>query len=672
MSNPLSRVFRGRAARKQDAAAKASIAPDGLTVTEFPSRITSLLRLYGVSGSYGAIYATQPNVRIVVDTIAREGAELNLKMYQRDERGDSLPSGRILIMDHPMMELLDEPTPGESTYRFWYSLFADISIYDIAFWLKIRQGRRIRALVRVPPANITPERDPITQRVVRWRAADGSTIATDDLVVFWGYDPQAGHGNVPPMATLRRLLADEAAAAANREGMWANALRKDGIIEQHIDAPKMSDEAIESYLIDLEDALSGAAGSGRPAILQPGHSWKDVTWSPQEMEWLEARKLSRVEAAAAFHMPAKMVNADGDPDEATLKVFYKKTLRPLLNRVESEIEAQLLPEFDLVKSVRRSRYVEFNLDAKLRGSFEEIAQIGATAVGGPVVTLNEWRARLNLPPLPDGDAIMVPLNTVRGGGPQASPRSPTETPAAGLEPVGTTPGGGSAGLRSAQEESVEEVLQAHERRVQARKSRDEQAEFLKSQRERLEQQHSEALERHFERQDAATKGRGMKRSRWDRELADDLFAVLYPGVAAVGTGVGKQVGVDFDQERTGPYLREKANATAKAINDKTEEHLNAGVDREIVYGKERRDKLAASLATFTVGWAVREVANQSGRQMKKTWLTTSRNPRSSHAAVDGETVMIWEEFGNGLMYPGDGDLGPEEAANCRCIMIVEN
>lgn len=54
----------------------------------------------------------------------------------------------------------------------------------------------------------------------------------------------------------------------------------------------------------------------------------------------------------------------------------------------------------------------------------------------------------------------------------------------------------------------------------------------------------------------------------------------------------------------------------------------------------------------------------------KTWLTTSRNPRDSHGRIAGDTTGISQEFGNGLMYPGDGNQGPEEVANCRCVMTI--
>lgn len=59
-------------------------------------------------------------------------------------------------------------------------------------------------------------------------------------------------------------------------------------------------------------------------------------------------------------------------------------------------------------------YVEFNLDEKLRASFEEKAAITTQAVGGPWMTRNEARAQNNLPAVDGGDELLIPLNTSIG------------------------------------------------------------------------------------------------------------------------------------------------------------------------------------------------------------------------------------------------------------------
>lgn len=61
-----------------------------------------------------------------------------------------------------------------------------------------------------------------------------------------------------------------------------------------------------------------------------------------------------------------------------------------------------------------------------------------------------------------------------------------------------------------------------------------------------------------------------------------------------------------------------------------------------------------------------------GIEMQKQWMATHDNrTRHSHRDIDGETVGIEEEFGNGLMFPADPDGPPEEVYNCRCTLVAK-
>ena len=150
-------------------------------------------------------------------------------------------------------------------------------------------------------------------------------------------------------------------------------------------------------------------------------TWKQSTFNAQESEYLAGRKLTREECARAYHIPLPMV---GILDNATFsnikeqhKNLYQDCLGPWLAMIEDEISLQLLPDFEDIEGV----YIEFNIQEKLQGSFEEQVQSLQSAVGRPWMTPDEARARFNMPSL-GGDAaqLATPLNVLIGG--QASPR----------------------------------------------------------------------------------------------------------------------------------------------------------------------------------------------------------------------------------------------------------
>jgi HK97 family phage portal protein len=635
-------------------------------------------------------------VRTVVDAIAREVADLESpKMYEKIPRSADLPSDRVEIPDHDMAALLCEPDPTTDPYIFWFSVAADIEIYDRAILLKVRSGTEgpPDALVRIPPSNLMPHRDQPWGPIIYWQDAQGKRYDPKNLMVFWGYDPQQNHASISSMETLRLLLSDEDEAQRTHRAMWAQSLRKDGVIQQHVDSSKMSDPARQSFLIDVADSLAGTAGTGFPLMLEPGMQWVDSSWSPKEMEYIGARKLNRVEVAAAFHVSPNFVAADGPPDQDALNHFYRTGLPPRLRRIESTVRSQLLPDFIMSRNLRKLYYVEFNLDRKLRGSFEEQMAILATSAGGPIVTVNEARARLNLPPIEGGDLIFVPLNSIRAGGPQGAPGAPVQTPATpagNIEPTGTTPGGGSTqqtsasaadkdvyimGLKAPQvveallspdATSVEELVRDFDAKRASSDRVNSQLAFVREQRVRYELLANDAMLKFLKRQkEALSDGDGfktMRRSRWDKELADEIFGVMYLAATTTGEGVSSGLGWEFSDGLPMTVIKNFSDELAKSFNNTTE------IDPANAFEDGRALSLATQISTAAIGWAVSEVADQAverGKDAASTWHTTSKD---AHQEMDGRTVTAGLSFKSGLAYPGD-PLSNEEAT-CTCVITV--
>ena len=141
-------------------------------------------------------------------------------------------------------------------------------------------------------------------------------------------------------------------------------------------------------------------------------------FSPHDAMDLEGRTLSAIETAAAWHIAPELVGArQGNYSNVReyRQMLYRDSLGPYITAWEGALNAQLVPDV----SDGRRLYVEANVEAKLRGSFEEQASIMQSATGGPWLTGNEARALQKRSPLPGGDELIVPLNVVEGG--QASP-----------------------------------------------------------------------------------------------------------------------------------------------------------------------------------------------------------------------------------------------------------
>lgn len=618
-----------------------------------------------VAYEYAEIWRRQPQVRTVVGFLARNIAQLGLHAFRRDSDTD-----RQRLADHPLVRLLARPNPvGKVTrYRLIEQLVSDLAIYDDAYWAKVRASAEapVGALVRLPPARTWPIGE-------SWLAVEkyevrGNTgrleIPADQVVHFHGYNPDDQRVGDSPMQALRGLLIEEYEANLSRQQMWRNGARASGFITRPANAPKWSDGARRRFKSEFADVYTGdGPDAGGTPILEDGMTYTQAGMDPKAAQYIEARKLTREEVAAAYYIAPPLV---GILEHATYsnireqhKQLYQDTLGPWLTGIEQDIELQLLPDLDPAGADDRV-YVEFNIAEKLKGSFEEQAAQLQTAVGAPYMTRNEARARQNLPHIDGADELIVPLNVLEGG--LASPRD-TAPPA----------GDGKA---------------VRPRRKSVRfKARGDAA---------AEAKHRELMVGFFRRQAAAVlsaAGAKAHRSaltktsldevfdidRWNRELAADLFKLAVSTARAVAELVLRALGLDpdgYDEPRTTEFLMSWSERVAKATNGATRDQVAAALEADDpteelqhvfeVAETSRAEQSATTQVTALSGFASTEaVKQQAGDTATKTWIT-GENPRPSHAAMDGVTVGIDDKFPNGLMWPADAAGDVDEVAGCNC------
>jgi HK97 family phage portal protein len=396
-------------------------------------RMANAPMAYGYGNEYAAIYAAQPNVRTMVDFLARNFAQLGYHVFRRVSDTD-----RVRLPQHELAQWLEHPNPYTTRYRLCEGLLADLGIYFNAYWLKVRNdgaAQRV-GLVRLPPAEVAVEGGLLPSAFV-WTSSTSSRtmdLAPSEVVYFNGYNPLNAIMGLSPLDTLRGLLREAYASQAQREAYWRHGSRMDGVIERPKDAPRWTTVQKQEWRAQWQ-ARSTTVGT--TPVLEDGMTFKAVSYNARDSEYVAARKLSREECAAAYHIPQTMV---GILDHATLnnvneqhKQLYADTLGPWLKMVQEEIARQLLPDCVDTTNI----YGEFNIAEKLKGSFEEQTSSLRVAVGRPFMTANEARARLNLPHLDDPSADAL---AAQQGGPAAPPLEESVPPSsAAAEATVTAP-----------------------------------------------------------------------------------------------------------------------------------------------------------------------------------------------------------------------------------------
>lgn len=365
---------------------------------------SSTLQTYGGQHlQYLQLYRSQPAVRSVVAFIAESAASVPIKTYKRVSDDD-----RQFLADHKLQRLLEAPNPELSQYEFLRDLVTDLELFDVAFYRRLGNDQALQRLF--PDAVELLDEDDFGPAGFRVYKADGTHVELDRSEVLYLHGYGSGRG-ISPMETLRRVIAEDVAAGEFREGLYKNGMRNAGVIERPAEAPDWSDTARERFVEQLVDRYTGNGNSGRPLLLEEGMQWKNDQVSMHSQEYIAGRELTHRAVANTFRIaPALLGIADAPYSSISEynRQLYQNALAPRLTFITQGLERQFLAPHER----RGGTYVEFSLEAKLRGSFVEQAQIGKVAVGGPWLTVNEWRSKQNLPPLEGGDELVKPTPAV--------------------------------------------------------------------------------------------------------------------------------------------------------------------------------------------------------------------------------------------------------------------
>ncbi len=408
---------------------------NGGTLSYQPDGSVSFMNLF--TQSFGKLYEKQSAFRSVVDFFSINIGGIHMKL-SRDIGGARTPQPK-----HPFQQLIDHPAPGVSYSKLMTSIVADRAIYgSYAVW-KIRENfsptpnpqgfvpnaGEVVALVRIPIPYLSITKFSLTAPMMfQFNAGTPIKIRPDDMI--WGtlYSPDSNIVGTPPAETLRQILAEEWAAAKNQENQWKRGPHGSSVFTQDPKMPGLDDAGASNFKTDWRSKYGGVTGSqaGEIPMLPVGIDVKQIKFDAEDLQYIETRNFSRAEVCHAYGFnpavlgitPSNFASAD-----AFHQMLYQDALTPPCVAIQEDFEEQLL-----YTDFERKDYdyaLDFNINAKLQGSFLEQAKIGQQAVGGPWMTIDEFREKFQgLPPLPDGSGkqIITPLNVVRGGGPQANPQ----------------------------------------------------------------------------------------------------------------------------------------------------------------------------------------------------------------------------------------------------------
>tara|TARA_R110000823_G_scaffold243825_1_gene368149 strand:+ start:2022 stop:4418 length:2397 start_codon:yes stop_codon:yes gene_type:complete len=368
------------------------------------------IKLYSLQPKNGAksLYPTQ-SLNQHKSAFLRGGLESKPSTFVQRK---AVQGDMVEVFEHPILELLDNPSPEMDGYTLAVQRFLNLQITGNAYLHPI-----ISETLGIP--------------VELWNMqSDMVAIVPDgemDLVDYYQYgqhpnvvefrkdevlhekqpnpsDPFYGRGWVSACIPAIDLLDS---MDKYEQNVLDNQARPDWaiMVKEHL-----TDNQYERLMQQVERQLGGNNNRSRPFIFEGGTDGKPMSFSPADLAFAsgEARKVEVISAISG--VPVTMLKAN-DPNLASAREgslgFLRNTVRPYLTLDESFLNRQLLPLFGQYAGDLFLAY-----DDPVAEDRQMQSAIDASDASAGIRTRNEIRSARGLEPVDGGSELLVPAGTV--------------------------------------------------------------------------------------------------------------------------------------------------------------------------------------------------------------------------------------------------------------------
>lgn len=272
------------------------------------------------------------------------------------------------------------------------------------------------------PVTMVVEQDPTGGRSY---SSNGFDLNPDDVLQI----------SRDPRGMLRGTGALEAYAANLRSAAQGDSYAADtlasGGIPNAVLKPSRRLTAEQAAELQAQWVSRVSARLAAPAVIPPDVAFEELSFSPKDLMLLESREFDAKQIAAAFGVPAPLLNmglASGLTYANPAQLFdlwWRSELMPAASRVERALSTWL----------PRGSWVEFDPSIVLRPDPAGMTATWINLLEHQVVTVDEVRAAvLDLPPLTQGEALDL-IDEPPGSDVSMAPVAPGTQPVPILEVV---------------------------------------------------------------------------------------------------------------------------------------------------------------------------------------------------------------------------------------------
>lgn len=419
--------------------------------------------------------STNSAVGAVVGWISRNFPDAPVRVIRESAPEERI--GRSATGPGAMLRLLEKPNAWYSGVLQWMATIVDYIQDGNAYWLKIRNASgRVVELWWVPQRQMEPRwpADDPTVFISHYEySVDGTVYKVHPKNVVHlrnGIDPENPRkGRSGLKSLLVEIFTDQEASL-----FTASLLRNLGVPGVVL-APANTTggglgKSLEADPEKIKTAFMSKFGGdnrGEPLVLTAPTDVKVLSWSPQDMNLRELRRIPEERISAVTGIPAGVAGLGAGLDRNTFtnygeanKAAYTQAVIPLHRLIAAELEVQLLPEFGADPDLFDVLF-DASVVAAMQEAAGEVEKRDQAAATKGLMKRSDYLVRRGQKPAEDGsdEVYIIPNNYVvvaarSSGADPSAPRillgapkqigpgtSPTPAPAPAGEAIASLVGG---------------------------------------------------------------------------------------------------------------------------------------------------------------------------------------------------------------------------------------
>lgn len=284
-----------------------------------------------------------------IQMVASSLPESQLNIYRKNRDGEL-----EVLPEHWLADLIRYPNDATSTFELWEKTAIYLLTAGSAYWLLMRDSETgpIERIELLRPDLVTPEVDQATGRIVAWKYRPEGT---GQEIVYPVYqvlavafpDPLGVDGLSPLSRVMREIGIDNGATDFTRE-FFENGAVVAGILSSEQELDKDTADRIEERW--NQKFSRWARGRFKTAVLGKGTTYQQMALNFRDMEFESVRSFVETRICSAFGVdPVLLPSWVGirhggkySNYQEARRHLWLETIVPLLRRIESKINSQLL------------------------------------------------------------------------------------------------------------------------------------------------------------------------------------------------------------------------------------------------------------------------------------------------------------------------------------------